>query len=137
MNLAPKQMPEEQAVSLVRNALLVAGMEMGADGDHWPVIKSTIHSVVKDWEDLKIERDVSAELKEHIGAVLNDMEASLVDCPAHALHEAQSILKELRDLYDARFSLTDTSLIVVCDAEIPIHVQRTRNILKSLEDENE
>ena len=40
-------------VSLVRNALLVAGHEMGANGDHWPVIKSTIHSIMKDWEDLK------------------------------------------------------------------------------------
>jgi len=48
-----KPMPEEQMVHLMRNALLVAGHEMGADGDHWPVVKATIHSLMKDWEDFE------------------------------------------------------------------------------------
>ncbi len=57
---------ETQMVGLVRNALLVAGQEMGADGDHWPVINSTIHSIAKDWENLQIERNVHTELKTHL-----------------------------------------------------------------------
>ena len=38
----PHTMTDDQAVNLVRNSLLVAGQEMGHDGDHWPVIKSTV-----------------------------------------------------------------------------------------------
>ena len=60
-------MTEEKMVTLVRNALLAAGHEMGKNGDHWPVIKSTIEKVMKDWENLKIERDITAELKEKFG----------------------------------------------------------------------
>ena len=73
-----KPMPEEQMVHLVRNALLVAGHEMGKDGDHWPVVKSTIHSLMKDWEDLKVERNVHAELKKHVYAQLDEMEVGIV-----------------------------------------------------------
>ena len=36
------------------------------DGDQWPVVKDTVYRVMKDWEDLKVERAVHAEMKIHI-----------------------------------------------------------------------
>lgn len=129
-------MTEEQMVHLVRNALAVAGQEMGAEGDHWPAIKSTIHSIMKDWEDLKIERNVNAELEKHYGAILDQMEKDLELCPLKLRPEAQRIVKEMREMYDACFAPADVTMFVTCDAEIPIHIQRAQTIIKTLEDEH-
>jgi hypothetical protein len=137
MQTAPTHMSEEQAVNLVRNALLVAGAEMGTDGDHWPVIKSTVYSVVKDYEDLKIERNVSEELKKYYGGIIENVQKNLHLCPLHQQDEVRKILQEMKDIYQARFEEpVDQTMFVVCDADKPIHIQRMQEIIKTLESEN-
>jgi len=129
----PMQMTEAQAVNLVRNALIVAGQEMGAEGDHWPVIKSTVLSIMKDWEDLQVERNISAEVKQHYGEMISGLEKDLELCPPEARPEAERVIKKMREHYQARFSPMDMTMFVVCDADIPIHIKRAETIIKTLE----
>ena len=131
-----KPASEEQMVQIVRNALLVAGQEMG-DGDQWPVIKDTIYKIAKDYEDLKIERNVDDELKTHLYAQLKGMEAGLVTCSPEMRAKLEPKVKELRDVCDAYFSDVDRSAIVYDADEAPEHVKRMRAILATLEDKNE
>jgi hypothetical protein len=132
-----KQMSEEQMVRLVRNALLVAGTEMGEQGDHWPVIKSTVHGIMKDWEDLKIERNVHAEIKAQISIALADLEKSLASCPDDLKPEMKKMMRELQEIYAAQFTDTDESKIIANDDEIPIHVKRAKAIVKTLEGQDD
>ena len=128
-------MSEDRMVDLVRNALLVAGHEMGEEGDHWPVVKSTIHSIMKDWEDLKIERNVSAELRAYLDHIIGNAENNLHLCPDHQRSEAEKIVKEMRDIYHACFEeVTEQTMYVICDADVPIHVMRMQEIISTLED---
>lgn len=126
---------EEQMVHLVRNALLVAGQEMG-NGDHWPVVKSTIYSIMKDWEDLKIERNVHAELKKHLYAQLDEMDRLAQNHTAAEKAEALPKLKELREIYDAYFEPANKEFLKLNKEDTPIHVKRAQHLLKTLEDEN-
>ena len=103
MSANAKQMTEEQKMMFLRNALVVAGQEMGDDGDHWPVIKSTVHAIMKTWEDVKTERNVDNEMKTHLYQQLQIMENGLGDCTADARKAIEPKLKELREVYDAYF----------------------------------
>ncbi len=129
-----KQVSEEQMVHLVRNSLLVAGHEMGAEGDHWPVIKSTIHSVMKDWEDLKIERAVHEELKIQLTALLAEMDRHLMTCPDAIKPAVAEKLKELHELHDAYFASVDESDLRLSDEQMPMHVKRAEILIDTLED---
>jgi hypothetical protein len=124
---------EERVISLVRNALLVAGHEMGATGDHWPVIKSTIHGLMKDWEELKIERNVYAEMREHIYAQLDEMDRALLTYSEEVQAHTGPKLKELREIYDACFEAANDDANILPDEELPVHVKRTREIILTLE----
>jgi hypothetical protein len=134
--MAAKEMTEEQAVHLVRNALLVAGQEMGAAGDHWPVIKSTIYDIMKDFEDLKVERNVDVELKTHLYSQLAAMERGLANSPAAVKADVAPKLKKLREIYDAYFSTVDKDAAIINEDEIPAHMKRAKAIVATLEDEN-
>jgi hypothetical protein len=125
---------EEQMVNLVRNALVAAGHEMGKEGDHWPVIKSTVNKVLKDWENIKAEREINAEFKKEFGDIIKDMENNLQKCPADFRPEAEKLVAWVRELYDARFSPVDLTMYVVCDDDIPIHIRRAENMMRTLED---
>jgi len=129
-------MTEENMVTLVRNALLAAGHEMGKAGDHWPVIKSTIYKVMKDWENVKAEREITAELKTKFGDIIKSMERDLDRMPADLRPEGKKIVSRMRELYEARFSPVDMTMFVVCDEDIPIHIRRAESIIKTLEDGN-
>lgn len=126
-------MNEEQMVHLVRNALLVAGQEMG-DGDQWPAVKDTVHRIMKDWEYLKIERNVQAELKKHVYEQLNEMDRIYMTCTEAERAEALPKLRELREIYDAYFAAPDQ--VDLSDEDTPIHVKRAENLILSLEGEN-
>jgi hypothetical protein len=126
------RMSEEQMVGMVRNALLVAGQEMG-NGDQWPVIKDTIHKIEADWERLQIERNVDEELKVHLYAQLAEMEAGLPECSPEMRANLTPKVKELRDVCDAYFSDLDKHSIVYDAAEEPDHIKRMRVIISSLE----
>ena len=125
---------EEQMVSLVRNALLIAGQEMGADGDHWPVVKSTVHSIMKDWEELKVKRNVHAEMRTQIYAQLDDMDRILLTCSAEAQEDSAPKMKEIREIYDAYFEEIDRKNLSVDPEDLPPHVKRAEAIIKTLED---
>jgi hypothetical protein len=135
MVMKAKTMNEEQVVHMMRNAILVAGQEMGEgdEGDHWPVIKDTVHKIMKDWEDLKIERDVRAEMKKHIYARLDEMDKLLAtSSEADRINDAPK-LKEIREIYDAYFQPLDMSQITLSDEDTPIHIKRAKELILSLE----
>lgn len=128
---------EARMVGLVRNALLVAGHEMGDEGDHWPVIKSTIKEIDKDYEDLQIERSVHAEMKKHLYKQLEKMEAELEHLPTETKTEAAPKLIELREIYDAFFSEADETKLIANTDEEPMHIKRARAIIATLEADDE
>ncbi|MDR3450567.1 MAG: hypothetical protein P4M15_12640 [Alphaproteobacteria bacterium] len=126
-------MNEEQMVHLVRNALLVAGQEMG-NGDQWPVVKDTIYKIMKDWEDLKVERAVDVELKAHLYAQLDGMEASLPECSPEAAAQLIPKIKHLREVCDAYFSELNRNAVYADEDDQPEHVKRMRAIIQTLEE---
>jgi hypothetical protein len=130
------EMSEAQSVSFLRNALLVAGMEMGMQGDHWPVVKSTIHSIVKDWEELQIERNVFEELKTHLYADLREMDRIAAAGPADIRANVEPKLKELREVYDAYFSGVTIEPIDFDSPDMPDHIKRAKVIADTLEDDD-
>lgn len=130
--MAARRMTEEQMAHLVRNALLVAGHEMGEEGDHWPVIKSTIQSIMQDFEALQTELNVHAEMKTHLYAQLEKMEKELASCSPEERAIAEPKLRELRAVYDAYFAeVKDMDLYLGDDK--PLHVKRAEAIIKTLE----
>ena len=132
-----QDMSEAQMVGLVRNALLVAGYEMGQTGDHWPVINATIHSIAKDWEESKILRNTDAELKIHLYQSLNIMEEELVNCDDETRAELTPKFKELREVYDSYFApLAEGVAVAVTDEHMPAHIKRAKIILETLGDEH-
>jgi len=135
--MTTKYMTEAQKVRLVRNSLLVAGHEMGAEGDHWPVIKSTIQSIEKDWENLQTERNVHAEMRTHIGKALADLEKALPLCPADLRSEMNKMMEEAWEIYEAQFSRVDENSITVSEDEMPVHIKRAKTIIKTLGAEDE
>ncbi len=127
-----KTLNEGQMINLVRNALLVAGHEMGEDGDHWPVIKSTIHQIMRDWENVQIERNTDAEMKIHLYQQLAIMERGLPDCAPDVQADLAPRLKELREIYDAYFSAVDEKVEDFSEQESPLYVQRAEAIVTAL-----
>lgn len=130
---------EERAAALARNALLVAGSEMGPVGDHWPVINATIHAIAKDLEDLKIERNVDDVLKDTLYEQLAIMESELPHCTPEARAILTPKLKELREVYDAHFTPADDDLYMadIEGDDVPDHIRRTHAILSTLEADDE
>lgn len=128
-----REMTEEQMVGLVRNALLVAGYEMGKTGDHWPVINDTILKIAKDWEESKIQENVDAEMKIHLYEQLGIMENGMVECSPAVRAELTPVLKELREIYDSYFtSLDDSAVAPIREEEIPVYVKRAEAIIATL-----
>ncbi len=138
MPMTSSKMTEEQMVGLVRNALVVAGMEMGGpEGDHWPVVKDTIYNVMKDWEELKVERNVQAEMRVHLYAELDRMDTVLAACPDDVRADAGPKLKQLREVCDAHFAKVEANDIYIDDEQMPAHVKRAETIIKTLEADND
>jgi len=128
-----KQMTEEQKVGLLRNALLVAGYEMGETGDHWPVINDTILRIARDWEESRIEKNVDAEMKIHLYEQLEIMENEVAHCEAAVQAELSTKLKELRSIYDSYFCDLDKSAVVpVYEEEMPEYLKRAETIISTL-----
>lgn len=100
-------MIDEKLVYLARNALLVSGMEMGKDGDHWPVIKANIHAMMQDHEQLKIELAVREEMREHVGKIITDYEKVMTECDEETRIKYAPHVKEMREVYDAMYAPVD------------------------------
>ncbi len=139
------ELTETEMQTLVRNALMVAGQEMGEKGDHWPVIKQTITDVMRDWEALRIEREVHAEMKRHLYQQLAAMEQILLTCPKEEQKDIAPRLAELREIYDAFFTdvereelyLEEDYELYLDEAEKPLHIRRAETIIETLEEEKE
>lgn len=134
------EMSEKDMKTLVRNALMVAGQEMGESGDHWPVIKNTITDIMSDWESLEAERAFQEEMKEHLYGQLQAMEEVLATCTKETQAEVAPRLQELREIYDAHFVKPDHELIDLTEADDavkPLHIKRAEAILKTLEEDDE
>jgi len=136
MTAATATMTEEKMVTLVRNALVAAGHEMGKVGDHWPIIKATVDKILKDWENCKVESKITAEVQKTFAGAISDMEKDLAVCPPDLLPEARKIIDRMREIYDARFAPVDLTMFVVCDEDTPIHIRRAETIIKTLGDEH-
>lgn len=134
------QLSEADMKTLIRNALLVAGHEMGEEGDHWPVVKNTITDIMRDWEALDIERAVQAEIKTHLYAHLDGMEELLKTCPPEMQAQVAPHLAELREVYDAAFQAPEEIVIdleeEVHDENLPLYCKRAEAILDVLFDDN-
>lgn len=102
---------DDKMVHLARNAMLVAGMEMGKEGDHWPVIKANIHTLMGDYEKLKIEQAVQEQLREHVGKILGEMEQALTQCSAATKAKAEPHVRKMRELYDATFAPANQAVL--------------------------
>lgn len=137
-------MSETDMRKLVRNALMVAGQEMGETGDHWPVIKQTIKDVMRDWEDLETERAVHAELKKHLYTQLEEMGEILRTSSPSVREEVTPRLTELREVYDALFTepkedilyLDTLDDLYLDEADKPLHLRRAEAIIQTLEEDN-
>ncbi|HAX91453.1 MAG TPA: hypothetical protein DCY07_04500 [Rhodospirillaceae bacterium] len=137
------QMTEGGIKTLIRNALMVAGKEMGDTGDHWPVIKNTITDLMKDWEELEVERRVPEELRKHATAQLIEMEAIMKKCSPDEQEEIKPIIEELREVHDAYFTdvgedvYDTTAEQILTEENKPLHVKRAEAILRTLEEDDE
>jgi len=134
------EMSENDMKTLVRNALMVAGQEMGETGDHWPVIKNTITDIMHDWEMLEAERAFQDEMKAHLYGQLKAMEEVLATCSAETQAEVAPRLAELREIYDAHFERPAHETIDLTgdeDADKPVHIKRAEAILRTLEEDDE
>lgn len=132
--MAVKAVNEDQMIDIVRNALLVAGQEMGRDGDHWPIINSTIYEIMKDWEELKIERNVFAEVKKHYEDMIQQLVAVRNGSSEEEKVELDNTIVELRALYRACFDEVQNEYIDLEQEEIPQHIKRGKAIIDTLED---
>ncbi|MFA6280505.1 MAG: hypothetical protein WC612_06920 [Bdellovibrionales bacterium] len=137
------EMTEAQMKTLVRNTLMVAGQEMGAEGDHWPVIKNTITDVMNDWKELEIERNVFEETKKHAAEQLCEMERIFKTCSPEEQKEIRPILDQLQEINDAYFSAIKDETFrpdeceFLADENKPIHIKRAESILSTLEENHE
>jgi hypothetical protein len=134
--MATQGMTEGQAVNLVRNALLAAGHEMGEGGDHWPVIKATIQSIMKDYEDWQIEQNVFAEVKKHYRAMINELEVLSKNCPAESKAKVEELVTNLLDLHNACFTPMERKHLHISEKDFAPHLRRADAIIKTLEDDN-
>jgi hypothetical protein len=130
--MATKEMTEEQAVNLLRNSLLVAGHEMGAAGDHWPVIKATVHDLMKDQENYRIEQNVMAEARHQYEGAIRELEALCETSPEAAKVEIRAAVKELRELCAATFEPVDNKNVYLNIEDLPPHLKTAKAIIDTL-----
>ncbi|MDD3181835.1 MAG: hypothetical protein PHD48_03405 [Alphaproteobacteria bacterium] len=130
------ELHETDMKNLIRNALMVAGHEMGETGDHWPVVKNTITDVMRDWEELEIERTINAELKHQMTRYLDDMQEVLKTCTPSVQKAAIPYIRELRDIYEAAFSPPDEEILDLQEDEKPMHIKRAEAIIDMLFDDS-
>lgn len=94
-------------LNMARNALLEAGHEIGEDGAHWQIIKDTMAGLARAYEALKIEEEISDQLRVNMKDALDSYEALLEgfanELEPEVLNELRKFVAELRDVYNARF----------------------------------
>ncbi len=133
--MAAKAMTEDQMAHMVRNALLVAGQEMG-EGDHWPVINSTIHDIMLDVEDIKAQREALKLAKQHYENMIKEL-MTIRDVSAEGQKaELEATISEVRALYHACFDAVDLGDVELDYDEVPDFYKRADLILSELGDDD-
>ena len=130
------QMTEAQAVDLVRNALVVAGHELGKDGDHWPVIKSTVHSIMRDYEEWEVGKNTFAEVRKHYREMITELRDLSEKCPEESKAQVNALVADLLQLYTACFTPVDRNYLQITEEEFPPHVKRAAAIIDTLEEDD-
>ena len=132
-----KEMTEAQMVGLVRNALLVAGYEMGQTGDHWPVINDVVHKIAAEWQESEIQRNVDEVLKEQLKQQIEILENELPKCAAGVRAALQPKLNDFKEAYDAYFMPLDEKIVApVSSDDMPDYIKRAEVIISSLGGDN-
>lgn len=136
---------EAAVLNLARNALLVAGHEMGGDGDHWPVIKAAVHGLARAYEAMKIEEEVTNQLRIHMRAALDEYEQLLAthagDLDPDQREELQRFVGDMRDIYSARFdepandNPIDELMQLATGTEGMLPFERAAAIIRTLDEE--
>lgn len=134
--MVAKTMSEDQMVDIVRNALLVAGHEMGSEGDHWPVINDTVLKIMKDLEGAKIEQNVFQEVKKNYEIMLQQMIALRDRSTEEEKGELEATITELRALYRACFDEVQNEFVHLDESHYPDHIKRADAILETLDEED-
>ncbi len=112
-------MPREEVyVRVAKNALLIAGHEMGRDGDHWPAIKAAIYGITREFEALTVEEDVSAELETHLQELINRYATVMENAPVALQKELRPIIDEMQEVYNARFEPVAPRLLLAAEPAI-------------------
>jgi hypothetical protein len=107
---------------------------MRPDGDHWPVIKATATSIMKDYEDWKIEHNVLDEVKTHFQSMIRELQALRDESPAKVRKEIDGTIISMLELYNASFSPVHEHDMYIDENNMPLHMKRAKNIVKLLED---
>ena len=130
--MAAKAMSEDQMVHLLRNALLVAGHEMGPVGDHWPVVNSTIHGIMNDFEDVKSKRAALDEVKKYYSSMIDELVTIRNGSAEEVKGDLDDTITELRAIYRACFEEVAEDDLYLSDEDMPEHMQRAATILDTL-----
>lgn len=110
---------------MARNALLEAGHDIGEDGEHWRLIKDTMGGLARAYEALKIEEEVTDQLRVHMKDALDSYETLLEgfanELDAEVLSELRRFITELREVYNARFDDLDEAFDPLADLRALAH----------------
>lgn len=94
-------------LNMARNALLAAGHEIGEDGAHWQIIKDTTAGLARAYEALKIEEEITDQLRVHMRDALDNytmlLDSFAAELDSDVLEELRRFIADLRDIYNARF----------------------------------
>ena len=123
---------EQKMLELACNALTIAGQEMG-DGDHWPVIKATVSSLRKDFEDLQTERDVFEAARCDYEKMIARIETLGKSAPAHLKPKFAHAITQLREVYVATFTPVERKDLYIDPDKLPAHIKRGAVIIDTLE----
>ena len=105
---------------------------MGAEGDHWPVIKDTIHHIMQDWEDLQTEREICAEVKKLYEKMITDLEALANTVSGEVKIDIDATVARIRALTDACSARVDMNDVYLSAEDTPPHIKRAEAIIKTL-----
>ena len=131
-----KAMTEDQMVHIVRNALIVAGQEMGQDGDHWPVINATIHDIMEDIEETKAKRAALIQVKKYYEDMIRELVSIRNKKNENDKAEMEAVISEIRALYRACFDEVDLANVYLSETDLPQHFKRADIIISTLGDDD-
>lgn len=131
--MTEKAVNEELMLQIVRNALLVAGHEMG-EGDHTPLVNATIHNLTRDYEDYKNKRAAFDELRKYYAHVISELQRIRPECDEKMGAAIDETLPEIIEVYEASFAPVDAGNVYVDPNLVNLNAKRADRILRTLED---